>query len=45
MAAADDEGKGGQQQRQTTTACKIRWQTTTRKDKRGRGERAETVEW
>jgi hypothetical protein len=42
MAAADDDGKGGQRQRQMTKACKIGWRTMKGMDKSRWRETAET---
>jgi hypothetical protein len=39
MAKADNDG------RETTMACKIRWWTTTGKDKSRQQETAETSKW
>ncbi len=42
MAAADNDGKDGQRQWQTTMACKIGWRTTKGMDKSRRQEMVET---
>ncbi len=42
MAAADNNGKGGQGQWRMTMACEIGQQTTKGKDKSGRRDTAET---